>query len=109
MRQTKLKLDENMTELIIITPIRHGHTVTINTIKIGDHEVAASQTAKNLVATSDTTMSLDYHIETTVKSCNFQLRSIGQARKYLSKSAAEKVLHAFMSSTLDNGNSVVYN
>ena len=35
----------------------HSYNVTINTIRIGDCEAAASQTAKNLCATFNTTMS----------------------------------------------------
>ena len=104
MRQNKLQLNEDKTELIIIAQARHAHKVTISTIRIGDYEVAV----KNRGATFDTTMSLDNHTTATVKSCNFQLRSIGQVRKYLSKSAAEKVLPAFISSRLDNENSLVY-
>ena len=79
----------------------------INSIKIGDVTVTASPTAKNLGATFDDTMSLKPHVNALVKSCNFQLRSIGQARKFLTKDATEKVLHAFISSRLDNGNSLL--
>ena len=68
----------------------------------------SSQTATNLGATFDTTMSLNNNITTKIKTRNFQLRSIVEARKYLSKNTAEKVLHAFMSSKLDNRNSLVY-
>ena len=68
----------------------------------------SSQTATNLGATFDTTVSLDNNITTTIKTCKFQLRSIDQAREYLSKSAVEKVRHAFMSSKMDNRNSLLY-
>ena len=61
-----------------------------------------------LGATFDDTMSLKPHVDALVKSCNFQLRSIGQARKFFTKEATEKVLHAFISSRLDNGNSLLY-
>ena len=43
-----------------------------------------------------------------VKSCNYQLRRIGQIRKYLTQEAAEKLIHAFVSSRLDNGNALLY-
>ena len=52
-------------------------------------------------------MSMEPHINALVKSCNHQLRSIGRARKYLTYEATEKVIHAFISSRLDSGNSLL--
>ena len=108
MRLNKLKLNDDKTELIIIAPARQAHKVTIDSIKIGDCLVKSSNTAKNLGATFDDTMCLNQHVSALVKSCNAQLRSIGQARKFLTTAATEKVLHAFLSSRLDNGNALLY-
>ena len=101
-------LNDDKTELIIIAPARHAHKVTIDSIKIGDCLVKSSNTAKNLGATFDDTMCLNQHVSALVKSCYAQLRSIGQARKFLTTAATEKVLHAFLSSRLDNGNALLY-
>jgi hypothetical protein len=108
MMQNKLKLNDDKTEVVIIAPARQTHKVSINMIKIGDLEVKAGTKAKNLGAIFDNTMCLHDHVNSIVKSCNFQLRLIGQARKYLTRDAAEKVLHAFISSRLDCGNSLIY-
>ena len=107
MKENKLKLNEDKTELLIIRPAKLSHKVTIDSIKIGDCIVQSSSIAKNLGATFDQTMSLDPHITSLVRTCNFQLRSIGQARKYLTTAATEKVIHAFISSRLDCGNSLL--
>ena len=53
-------------------------------------------------------MRVNQHVSALVKSCNAELRSIGQARKFLTTAAAEKALHAFLSSRLDNGNALLY-
>jgi hypothetical protein len=108
MRKNKLKLNDDKTELIIITPTRQAQKVPIDKIKIGDSDVQSSTLAKNLGATFDDTMRMHQHVTALVRSCNAQLRSIGQARKYLTTDATEKVLHAFLSSRLDNGNSLLY-
>jgi hypothetical protein len=108
MQQNKLKLNDDKTELIVITSSRQTHKVSIKTIRIGDCDVHASTTAKNLGATFDDTMSMNQHVTALIRSCNAQLRTIGQARKYLTKNATEKVLHAFLSSRLDNANSLLY-
>ena len=53
-------------------------------------------------------MSPKPHVSSVVKSCSWQLRRIGQIRKYLSTEASEKLIHAFVSSRLDNGNSLLF-
>ena len=108
MRENKLKLNEDKTELVIIAPSRQYHKVKFNSITIGDVEVLGSPTAKNLGAIFDNSMTLNPHITSLIKSCNHQLRSIGRARQYLTYEATEKVIHAFISSQLDNGNSLLY-
>ena len=42
------------------------------------------------------------------KSGYYYLRNIKRIRKYLSKDSAEKLIHAFVTSRLDNCNSVLY-
>jgi hypothetical protein len=108
MRQNKLMLNEDKTELLIITPSRLSHKVTMDSIKIGDCTVKASANARNLGAIFDHKMTLHPHVNSLVKSCNWQLRKIGFLRKYLTTEAAEKAIHAFISSRLDNGNSLLY-
>ena len=108
MLENKLKLNDDKSELVVIAPARHAHKVSIDRIKIGDCYVHSSKSAKNLGATFDDTMCMHQHVTTLVRSCNAQLRSIGQARKYLTKDATEKVLHAFLTSRLDCGNSLLY-
>ena len=109
MRENKLQLNDEKSELIIITPSRQSHKVTIDSIKIGNAIVKATPSAKNLGALFDKHMNLSDHITNLVRSCNFQLRCIGRARKYLTHEAAEKVIHAFISSRIDCGNSLIYN
>ena len=53
-------------------------------------------------------MTLKPHISSLVKSCYWKLQNIGQLRKYLTKNAADKLIHAFISLCLDNGNGLPY-
>jgi hypothetical protein len=107
MRANKLQLNEDKTEFLIITPARQADKVEITSIHVGDTVVTASPTAKNLGATFDNTMTQNAHVTALVKSCNYQLRLIGQARRYLTHNATEKVIHAFVSSRLDSGNALL--
>jgi hypothetical protein len=108
MRQNKLQLNEDKTELVVITPSRQSGKVQIESVKVGTSDVLPSESARNLGATFDKNMTLQPHVSSLVRSCNWQLRRIGQLRKYLTTEAAEKIIHAFISSRLDNGNSLLF-
>ena len=108
MRENKLQLNESKTELVTITPSRQKDKVNIESVHIGDCDITPTSTARNLGATFDQNMTLHPHVSALVKSCNWQLRRIGQIRKFLTKEASEKLVHAFISSRLDNGNSLLY-
>ena len=108
MRENKLQLNEAKTELVAITPSRHKDTVDIESVRIGNSNITPTSTARNLGATFDQNMTLQPHVSALVKSCNWHLRRIGQIRKFLTMEASEKIVHAFISSRLDNGNSLLY-
>ena len=108
MQQNKLKLNKDNTELIAITPTRQSHKVTVHSIMISNYTVESLTTTNNLGDIFDSSMNLNEHVITLVRSCNFQLSCIGQARIYLTRDAIEKFLHAFLPSRLDSGNSLLY-
>ena len=108
MKENKLQLNADKTELLVITPSRLSDKVQVDSICVGDCDVSASEKARNLGAMFDHHLTLHQHVSSIVKSCNWQLQRVGQIRKFLTNSAAEKVIHAFVSSRLDNGNSLLY-
>jgi len=98
MRENKLQLNEEKTELVVITPSRQSRKVDVGSVHIGDSDIMPSDSARNLGATFDRHMTLHPHISSLVKSCNWQLRRLGQIRRFLNKEAAAKLIHAFISS-----------
>jgi exonuclease III len=108
MSENKLQLNDGKTELVVITPSRQSKKVNIESVHIGCSDITPSKCARNLGATFDQHMTLHPHMSSLVKSCNWQLRRIGQIRRYLTTEAAEKLIHAFISSRLDNANSLLY-
>ena len=108
MKENKLQLNESKTELLIITLSRQSYKIDVKSVKVGNCEVEPANKARNLGATFDSHMTLKPHVSAIVKSCNYQLRRIGLIRKYLSRDASEKLIHAFITSRLDNGNSLLY-
>ena len=67
-----------------------------------------SSQARNLGVILDSTMTFKPHISNIVRVSSFHIRNIGQIRKYLNKSAAEQIIHAFVTSRLDNKNALLY-
>ena len=53
-------------------------------------------------------MSLEKHVTGTCKACFFHLRNISKIRNCLSLADTEKLVHAFITSKLDNANSLLY-
>ena len=53
-------------------------------------------------------MTLKPHITNIVRVSSFHIRNISRIRKYLNQSAAEQIIHAFVTSQLDNGNALLY-
>jgi hypothetical protein len=98
----------DLSELIIILASWQTHKCSIKTIKIGDCEVHATPTVRNLGVYFDSCMSMKNHVNSVIKSANFQLKAIGRIRNYLSSEASASLVHAFITSKLDYGNSLLF-
>ena len=53
-------------------------------------------------------MTMKNQVTAVCKSAHFHLRKIGRIRKFISYEACEKLIHAFVTSQLDCGNSALY-
>lgn len=53
-------------------------------------------------------MSMSVHISAVCKSVRYHLHNLGIIRKYLTRSATEKIVHALISSRLDFGNALLF-
>ena len=82
--------------------------VSLPFITIGDSQITPSSQARNLGVIFDSTMTLKPHISNIVRVSSFHIRNISRIRKYLNQSAAEQIIHAFVTSRLDNGNALFY-
>ena len=108
MCNNKHQLTDDKTEPIIISPARQTVKIEFNSIQ-GWCMCSESYTGiqpKPLVQPLTTPWVKQN--TSLVKSCNYHLRSIGQAHHFLTHEVTEKVIHAFISSHLDNENSLLY-
>jgi hypothetical protein len=107
MTTNKLKLNDDKSELIVITPLRQSHKCDIAQILMGDCVVEAADTVRNLGVMFDSSMSMKPHVDSIVRQANLQLRRTGRMRKFLSFDACSSLIHAFISSRLDYGNALL--
>ena len=103
----KLKLNRGKTELLILSA-RHRPPPSIEYVDVSGERIESSPSARNIGVIFDEHMSLDKHVTSTCKACFFHLRNISKIRDCLSVADTEKLVHAFITSKLDNTNSLLY-
>ena len=109
MTNNLLKLNEDKTELIVITSRDSSSKEQNITINIGGHAISPSDTyPKNLGVVFDSTCSLKQHVSNICRSINFNLYSIGKIRRYIDQSTTEKMVTALITSRMDYCNSLMY-
>ena len=113
MRQNLLKLNDGNTEFLLFGLHQQLSKVSLPFITIGDSQITPPpppppSQAQHLGVIFDSTMTLNPHISNIVRVSSFHIRNISQIRKYLNQSAAEQIIHAFVTSRLDNGNAILY-
>ena len=103
----KLKLNRGKTELLILSA-RHRLPPLIDHVDVSGEQIEPSTSARNIGVIFDEHMSLEKHVTSTCKACFFHLRNISRIRVSLSLADTEKLVHAFITSKLDNANSLLY-
>ena len=107
MSNNKLKLNDDKTELLIVLSESAQNKIQNTHIQIGSSTISASNNVRNLGIYLDSNMSMENHIKKVCQSAYFQIRNLSSIRKLLSKDTAESLMHAFVTSRLDNGNALL--
>ncbi|XP_034743250.1 laminin subunit gamma-1 [Etheostoma cragini] len=107
MHHNFLKLNSNKTEFLLIGSKSTLCKANNPTLIIDGTIVSPSPQARNLGVIFDSTLSLEPHIRQVIKTSFFHLRNIAKIRPSLTPSAAERLIHAFVSSRLDYCNSLL--
>ena len=109
MKLNLLKLNDDKTELLVITSRPSTSQSLHISIKVGDQDISPSEEPpKNLGVIFDSTCSLKDHVSNVCRSINFNLYSIGKIRKYLDRPTVEKLVNAIITSRLDYCNSLMF-
>ena len=102
-----LKVNQDKTELVFISS-KFRSRPSLEFIQVGDEKIQPKSSARNLGVIIDQCLDLTDHVEKICVSCHYHLRNIANIRRYLSEETSEILVHAFISSKLDNCNSLLY-
>ena len=80
---------------------------TVSTIDITGEKIARSEVTKYLGAHLDSALNFKKHIKTKCKAAMFNLQRIRAARKYLTRSASNKLMVSLVISHLDYANGLL--
>ena len=108
MKNNCLKLNDGKTDFILFGSKHMLDKLSDIHINIGSSTIAPVKQVRNLGFIMDASMTLSSHISSIVKSASFQVRNLGRIRKFLDSKTTEQLVHAFITSRLDIGNSLLH-
>jgi hypothetical protein len=108
MLKNKMKRNDDKTEFMIIGLPQQLKKVTFDTLQIGSATVTATEKAKNLGIIFDREMNLKLHTNNICKSGFYHVKNLASIRNSLDEGSASIAAHAFITSKLDYGNSLLY-
>ena len=80
----------------------------LSPINIDSGQVTSSTSVRDLGVIIDKNLNMSRHINIVCRNASLALRRIGKIRSFLNKTTTETLIHAFVSSLLDNCNSLLY-
>ena len=103
-----LKLNDNKTELMLVTSIRTMHLHNLPTsITIGNAQIPFKQSVKNLGLTLDCHLTMNAHVSNIARTCYFKMRRLASILIFLTSTATATLVSAFVLSRIDYCNSLL--
>ena len=102
-----LCLNDSKTEMLLIGKKHMLNKLPDFSLRIGTENIKPIDSARNIGAIFDKTMTMKQHIASISKAAWFHLKRIGQIRPYIDDISAKTLMHSFVSSRLDNFNSLL--
>ena len=103
----KLKLNRDKTELLVIGS-QYRPRPSIESIQVTGERIQPSISARNIGVTFDQNINFEQHVANICKTAFYHIRNIAKIRNCLSQIDTETLVHAFISTKLDNCNSLLY-
>ena len=97
-----LKLNDNKTELMLVTSKRTKHLHNLPTsITSGNAQIPIKQSVKNLGFTLDCHLTMNAHVSNIARTCYFELHCLASIRRFLTSTATAMLVSAFVLSIID--------
>ena len=97
-----LKLNDNKTELMLVTSERTKHLHSLPTsITIGNAQIPFKKSVKNLDFTLDCHLIMNAHVSNIARTCYFEQRRLASIRRFLTSTATATLVSAFVLSRID--------
>ena len=104
-----LKLNENKTELMLVTSKRTKRQHSLPTsITIGNAQIPFKKSVKNLGFTLHCHLTMNAHVSNIARTCYFELRRLASIRRFLTSTATATLVSAFVLSRIDYCNSMLF-
>ena len=104
-----LKLNDNKTELMLVTSKRTKHLNSLPTsITMGNAQITFKQSVKNLGFTLDCHLTMNAHVTNIARTCYFELCRLASICRLLTSTATATLVSAFVLSRIDYCNSLQF-
>ena len=103
----KLKLNDDKTEVLILTSKVHMSTHGVSQVLVGGAPIAPTEMVRNLGDMFDQSLTMDAFVKHSCKAAYFHLRNISSIQLCLSEESSITLVHAFISSRLDYCNALL--
>ena len=103
----RLKLNRDKTELLLISS-RYRQSLALSYLQVGEEKICSSNSVRNLGVHFDRHARMHVHVKNVCQASFYHLRNISKIRRYLSQDTTEILIPAYITSKLDNCNSLLF-
>ncbi len=108
MKKNALKMNDEKTEVLIISSPTNRRKFNIDHLRIGESDISPATSVRDLGVMLDQSLNMEKQINSLCSRCHFYLRSISKIRHLLDEGTTATLVHAFVTSRLDNGNALLF-
>ena len=102
----KLQLNEAKSEIMLICSVYNQSKFNVSHIQVGDSEFQPVSVVRNIGAQLDETFSIQ-QVNSLYSRAHIYLRNISKIRHLLDRRTTATLVHAYVTSRLDNGNALL--